>query len=76
LHAVHGRALLLVGQLSLQALQAGDRHWDLDRRLDPRVERLEQNFDAAIAAERPEDVKLPRSCRLIGFHAGQSLLGC
>jgi hypothetical protein len=26
LHAVHGCALLLVGQLSLQALQTGDRH--------------------------------------------------
>ena len=73
---MRGCALLLVGQLSLQALQAGDRHWDLDRRLDPRVERLERNFDAAIAAERPEDVKLPRSCGLIGFHVGQSLLCC
>jgi len=76
LHAVHGCALLLVGQLILQALQAGDRHWDLDRRLDPRVERLERNFDAAIAAEPPEDVKLPPSSGLVGFHAGQSLLCC
>jgi hypothetical protein len=29
---------------------------------DPRVECLERNFDAAIAAERPEDGELPRSC--------------
>jgi hypothetical protein len=69
LQAVHGCVLLLVDQ-------AGDRHLDFDRHLDPRVERLERNFDAAIAAERPEDVKLPRSCGLIGFHVGQSLLCC
>src|ERR1700736_721070 len=36
--------------------------------------RLERNFDAAIAAERPEDVKQPSSSGLIGLHVGQSLL--
>jgi hypothetical protein len=52
--SVHGCAFLLVGQLSLQALQDGGRHLDLDRRPDPRVERLERSFDAAIAVERSE----------------------
>jgi hypothetical protein len=72
---MHGRALLLVDELSLEAPQAGDRRRDLHRRLDPVDERLERNFDAAIAAERRGDVKLPRSYGL-RFHVGQSLLCC
>jgi len=76
LHAVHGCALLLVGRLSLQVFKLAIAVEILIGVWIHALNVWSGIFDAAIAAEPPEDVKLPRSCGLIGFHIGQSLLCC